>query len=291
MKYEDDDFGNRIKGYENVESQRRLPCKLPYVARLDGRAFSSFTRDFQRPYDDGFQDVMGHTMESLVSDFGASIGYTQSDEISLVWYHPQHGGLPDDDAQRNMCFGGRVLKITSSLAASATYFFNQNLILRFGPERGEELQARKPTFDARVWSVPNLTEATNCVLWRQQDCIKNSVSMLAQQHFSHKELLSMRTDARLARLLELGVDWHSETDRSKFGAHIVRRRQQVAFSAEELARLPPKHEAHTNPSLTFERSVLVHKHYNLAKISNRNGYLFLNEEPEFYVSRESVELA
>src|ERR1700761_6891397 len=84
-----DDFGDRMKQvYEAPETERRFLPMLPIYARLDGRSFSRLTKDMARPYDVRMSDAMVDTTKYLVGETHALIGYTQSDEISLVWFYP-----------------------------------------------------------------------------------------------------------------------------------------------------------------------------------------------------------
>jgi len=61
-----DDFGNRMKAYEAVETGRRLDVTMPIYARIDGRAFSSFTRGMDRPFDFRMLSAMVATASHLV---------------------------------------------------------------------------------------------------------------------------------------------------------------------------------------------------------------------------------
>ena len=168
-----DAFGDRMKSYERTEAGRRALPLLPIMIRLDGKGFSRWTRGLERPYDVRLSETMVHITERLVEELGACIGYTQSDEISLVLY--------SDDYHQEVYFGGKFQKLVSVSASMATALFNQ---------RSAEQFPDKPLafFDSRVWTVPNLTEAANAFLWREIDATKNSVSMAARHYYSHKKL-------------------------------------------------------------------------------------------------------
>jgi tRNA(His) 5'-end guanylyltransferase len=166
-----DDLGDRMKMYEAMEARRRLMPLLPALARIDGRAFHTFTRGMQRPFDMDFTCCMIDTTVELVRSTGACMGYTQSDEITLAWHD-------------HVYFDGRVSKMTSQLAAQATLTFYRWVLARM-PAYADRL----PTFDARVWNVPNRAEAANVFLWREWDATKNSLSMAASACYSHLALL------------------------------------------------------------------------------------------------------
>lgn len=161
-------LGDRMKSYEFPSTSRKAFKGQPLVVRLDGKSFHNFTKGLKRPYDERLSKLMVATTTALVDRFQAKVGYTQSDEISLVWNI-------ECDSSAEFPFDGRFQKMESLLASYATAFFNKKLA-EFLPEKEDEL----PTFDARAFVVPNLMEAYHALLWRQQDATKNAISMAAQ---------------------------------------------------------------------------------------------------------------
>lgn len=192
-----DTLGDRMKSYETPSTSRRAFKGQPIIARLDGKAFHTFTKGLKRPYDERLSGLMTHVMSALVDRFQANVGYTQSDEITLVWF-------ADSSSKTEYPFDGRFQKMDSLLAAFATAKFNQQLAT-YLPEKADEL----PTFDCRTFVVPNLLEAYHSVLWRQQDCTKNAISMAAQSMFSHKSLQGMKSAQMQERMFaEKGVNFN-----------------------------------------------------------------------------------
>ena len=173
-------LGQRMKDYESMGEGNLLPL-IPVVARLDGRAFHTFTSGLERPYDKRLTDLMVATTRFLVEETNARIGYTQSDEITLIWLADTYDG--------SIFMGGRAFKMISLLAAMATGFFNRHLG-EFLPEKKDQL----PMFDCRVWNVPTLMEACNVLVWREQDATRNSIQMAGQSQFSHTQLLNKSCD-------------------------------------------------------------------------------------------------
>lgn len=268
----EDALGDRMKFYENLEAGRRLMPLLPVVARMDGRSFSQFTRDLARPYDERLSRLMVETTRLLVKETNARVGYTQSDEITLLLY--------SEDPNSQIYFDGRLHKMLSQLAAQTTAVFNF-LLPRFLPEKAKNLSPeRLPTFDARVFQVPNLTEAANAVLWRELDATKNSISMAARCHYSHKELMNKNGSQMQEMLFAKGVNWNDFLAFFKRGTYIQRRTVKRRFHVEELEKLPEKHEARKNPDLEIERTdYLVLELPPLSRIKNREGVLFFGEDP------------
>jgi tRNA(His) 5'-end guanylyltransferase len=155
------------------------------------------------------------------------------------------------DRQSEIWFAGRKQKMVSQLAAQATLKFNQLL-----PIFLSDFVNRNPTFDARVWQVPNRTEATNAVLWREWDATKNAISMAASHYFSPKELHGLNGKQRVAKLLEKGVVFGEYPDFFKRGTFVQRRVTSEPFTTEEIESLPPKHKARSNPNLLVARSYI-----------------------------------
>ena len=83
-KMKNDSLGMRMKEYEAV-SNIKVTRRMPLVMRFDGCSFHSFTKGFQKPFDDILMKTMQQTMEALCKDIqGCVFGYTQSDEITLI---------------------------------------------------------------------------------------------------------------------------------------------------------------------------------------------------------------
>jgi hypothetical protein len=206
-------LGERMKMYEHVW-RHKLIRRMPVIIRVDGKAFHTFTKGLNKPFDDIFMDAMQATAEYLVREIqGCKFAYVQSDEISLL--------LTDYDTyDTEAWFDNNIQKMVSVTAAKASAFFNQ----RFGlcyvdyavvskPEgtfdsayahRVLEAGSMLPVFDARAFNLDK-DEVCNYFIWRQEDCIKNSISMIARTHFSDKELHGKSTVERKKMLEEKDV--------------------------------------------------------------------------------------
>jgi len=240
MKKGKDTFGDRMKFYENQTCGIKLLPQLPIVARLDGKGFSKFTKGLERPYDKRLSDLMIKTTEYLVKETNANCGYTQSDEISLVWYV--------DSYESQTYFNGRYFKIIGDLAGMASVFFNRELP-KYLPEKVDKM----PRLDARAWNVPSLIEATNVFLWREQDATKNSITMAASEYYSHNQLEYKNGKDKQEMLFQKGVNWNDYPDFFKRGTYVQRKRVVRPYTVEELDKLPKLHKARQNPSLEIER--------------------------------------
>ncbi|KAJ1558252.1 hypothetical protein HK405_014075, partial [Cladochytrium tenue] len=74
----------RIKKYE-AAVDAAIPPDHPFVIRLDGVAFSTFTAGMIKPFDSRLKDAMVDVAADLVNKFVPAMAYHHSDEISLVF--------------------------------------------------------------------------------------------------------------------------------------------------------------------------------------------------------------
>jgi tRNA(His) guanylyltransferase len=263
------DLADRMKLYENIGAGQRLIPNLPVCIRLDGKAFHSWTRGLKRPYDHRLHTLFDETTKFLVEASDAVIGYTQSDEITLIL---SNGGKPDSQ----IFFDGRISKLTSVLASMATAKFNALV-----PSILSEKQGRLALFDGRVWTVPSEQEAVNCLLWRELDATRNSIQMAAQALYSHTQLHQKNTAQMQAMLWQKGVNWQDYPTRFKRGGYFQRRVIERTFTVEELAQLPPLHEARGHPDMRIRRQVIVPLELPpLLQMANRAEVIFRGCAPE-----------
>lgn len=263
----EDELGDRIKFFEGVEAQRRLMPLLPAIARIDGRSFHSFTASMARPFDQRMVDAMTETTRFLVEETNARLGYTQSDEITLVFYEP--------DRRSQIFFDGRIMKLTSQLAALATVKFNEIVREKFEPEYAKKM----PTFDARVFNVPTLEEAANSVLWREWDATKNAISMAARHYC--KGSLHKKNGKQMQEMMwsQAGINFNDLPAQFKRGTYFQRKTILRKFDMTLDTDLPPKHAARTNPDLIVERQKIVRLDIPpLTKIQNRVGVVIFGED-------------
>nr|DAW53562.1 MAG TPA: tRNAHis guanylyltransferase [Caudoviricetes sp.] len=232
-------LGTRMKEYEAV-SKNHLMRRTPVVIRLDGKAFHTFTRGLNKPFDSDFVTMMQQTMLHLCENIqGCVLGYTQSDEITLVLVDYQN---------RDSCawFDNQVQKIASISASMATLYFNRELseMLR---DLEEDLAAAdyslpqahmyetnskkydkwydkeyRAVFDSRVFNLPQY-EVINNLIWRQQDATRNSINSVAQSLFSHKELQGISSkDLQNKMLTERDVNWNDYPTHLKRGCCAIK---------------------------------------------------------------------
>ncbi len=261
----DDPFGDRMKVYEQAEAGRRALPLLPLLVRLDGRSFSKWTRGLDRPFDAGLSRAMVETTKFLVEESKALLGYTQSDEMTLL--------LHADRYDSEVFFDGKLQKLVSVLASLAAAKFNA-LVPTLVPKKTGALAA----FDCRAWTVPNEDEAANAFLWREADATKNSVAMAAQSLFSHRELDRKSLSDMQEMLFRRGVNWNDYPDAFKRGTFVRRRTFERELEPEVLAKVP---EAKRPPPGTkVKRSEVVEVPMPpFRRVTNRVGFVFRDEAP------------
>lgn len=191
-------IGDRMKGYEEA-ARFVLPRRTYTIIRCDGKAFHSYLRGAEKPFDARFMADMDEVTAALCQQVtGTVLAYAHSDEVSLL--------LADfGSVHTEPWFGGNVQKMASISASAATAALGA-------------LRAGQPLFDARAFTIPSAVEVANYFVWRQRDCVRNSVSMAAQAHFSHKRLHGLN-GAQMQELLwsEKGVNWNDYPDGAKRG--------------------------------------------------------------------------
>ncbi|WP_328344650.1 tRNA(His) guanylyltransferase Thg1 family protein [Micromonospora sp. NBC_00421] len=199
-----DSLGDRMKSYERA-TRTLLPRRTYTILRADGRAFHTYLRGAAKPYDQQFMADMDAVAEALCHEIsGAVFAYTQSDEISLLLCDFTTPGTQP-------WFGGVAAKMVSISAAVATATLN----------------ARRPgrtaLFDSRVFTIADPREVANYFIWRQRDCVRNSITMAAQAQFPHKLLHGMNT-GQMQELLwsECGINWNDYPDGCKRGRVVVK---------------------------------------------------------------------
>lgn len=172
-------LATRMKSYEFVETDQKFVNSQPLICRVDGRSFSKFCKNFTKPYSKIISYSMIETTKYLLNATKADIAYHQSDEISLLF-------KPIEGVSSRM-FDGKKMKLNSVISGMASAFFIKTIMEECKKEN-VTFPNSIPHFDSRLFSVPNMVEAGNYFVWRQQDAKRNSISMMAQSLFSHKEL-------------------------------------------------------------------------------------------------------
>jgi len=257
----------RIKFYEGQYRQFLTPL-VPVVIRLDGRAFHTFCQNMKKPFDEDFHNIMVNVTERLVIETNARVGYTQSDEISLL--------LHSDQWDSQLYFHGNVNKINSIAASFTTAWFH--CFLKVSPIAVGHSMI--PTFDCRCFNVP-VEEVANYFIWREQDAVRNSIQAAAQAHFSHKSLHGLNSSQLQDKLMrEKGINWNDYPYYQKRGTYIRAVKTSEPITVEERESLPAKHLARTNPNLAVERRKMVFGEVPiLTTIVNRTEFLLYGEAP------------
>lgn len=234
------ELDKRMKGYYEEIPKIKLMRRTPVICRIDGKAFHTFTRGFQKPFDDILISSMQDTMKYLCENIqGCVLGYTQSDEITLV--------LVDyKKLNSSAWFDYEVQKMCSISASMATMAFNKFFKIRVNNYTEYYYEAwnhndeedkyintinnaldRGAMFDSRVFNIPK-EEVTNCLFWRQDDASKNSIQMVGQANFSHKELQGKScNDIQNMLLTERDINWNDLPTYKKRGSCCIKENYEL----------------------------------------------------------------
>ena len=228
-----DDLGVRMKTYYEQIPKTKLMRRTPVALRIDGKAFHTFTRGFQKPFDEVLIRSMQETMKYLCENIqGCVLGYTQSDEITLI--------LVDyKKLTSSAWFDYEVQKMCSIASSMATMAFNKFFANNVGDyctynyekednthEQYEHILSlavdKGAMFDCRCFNIPK-EEVTNLIYWRQLDASRNSIQMVGQANFSHKELQNKScNDIQDMLMIQKGINWNDLPVYQKRGSCCVR---------------------------------------------------------------------
>ena len=229
-------LGDRMKNnYENI-TRYYLTRRMPVIIRVDGRSFHTFTKGFKKPFDDVLVKTMQDTMKYLCENVqGCVLGYTQSDEISLVL--TDYAELTTD-----AWFGNNLQKMCSVSASMATLTFNKafndNIVKYIDNNLDSDCGVTKDLteytkilinarnkgamFDSRVFTIPK-EEVCNALIWRQQDATRNSIQSVGQANFSQKELHGKScNDIQDMLMLQKGINWNDYSTTLKRGSCCIK---------------------------------------------------------------------
>jgi tRNA(His) guanylyltransferase len=187
-----DTLGDRIKAYEQA-SRPYLTKRTPVICRVDGRAFHTFTRGLEKPYDQTLIQAMVNAATAVAMDMqGFKIGYIQSDEASFL--------ITDyDDINTQGWFNYNLSKMISVSASVMTANFNADISWN-----------NIATFDSRAFNISPM-DMSNYFLWRAKDWSRNSLQMFCRSIFSHKQLEGKKREDMHEMLYSVGKNWTTDT--------------------------------------------------------------------------------
>ena len=211
-----DSLGDRMKAYYEEIPKIKLMRRTPVIIRIDGKAFHTFTRGMQKPFDEVLTKAMQETTKYLCENIqGCVLGYTQSDEISLVlidyqkletsaWYDNEVQKICSISASMaTMAFNRYFKKNVDEYILSGKYMQNPKIM-----ETYHKAIEKSALFDSRCFNIPR-EEVTNYIYWRQLDATRNSIQSVGQANFSHKELhCKTCNDIQDMLMTQKGINWN-----------------------------------------------------------------------------------
>lgn len=215
-----DNLGNRMKDYEDI-TRNYLPKRTPVILRIDGKAFHSFTRGLEKPFSTLLAACFWETAKYVAKEImGVRLAYHQSDEVSFLLTNYEK-------LTTESWFDNNIQKMVSVASSLFTYKFNQLT---------HALIDKPALFDCRAFVLPK-EEVVNYFIWRQQDATKNSVSMVAQANFPHKQLQGLNGKQMQEKLFqEKGINWNDIPIWQKRGACILKKSYTKVVNEVEATR-------------------------------------------------------
>ncbi len=228
-----DSLGDRMKEFYEDRFRYKLARRTYTIIRIDGKAFHTYTKGLERPFDDDLINDMDETTKHLCKSIqGVKFGYVQSDEISLL--------ITDfDTLQTDLWFDGNVQKMCSVAASVATAKFNELRFKRYLQNKidveektmSDKRYEKEPAlamFDARIFQISNSVEVENYFIWRQQDATRNSISAVAQSLYKGKnDLIGKSSDQKQEMIFQKGINWNDYPSRVKRGGFVCKKEKIV----------------------------------------------------------------
>ena len=205
-----DNLGDRIKNNYEDRTRFSLPRRTYTIIRLDGKAFHTYTRGLEKPFDMDLINDMAEATKYLCENIqGCILGYTQSDEISLLLTDFKKPGT-------SAWFDGNIQKMASISASMVTAKFNDI-------RRGREAHKNIALFDSRVFTISDRIEVMNYFIWRQKDATRNSISMAAHALCGHKACMGKSSSDKQEMIFQKGVNWNDYPTSCKNGTMITKK--------------------------------------------------------------------
>jgi len=250
-----DTLGDRMKTYEDV-TRHHLPRRLPVILRLDGKAFHTWTRGLERPYSQSLMTATDDVTKALCKEIqGVVMAYTQSDEISLLLV--DYAGI-----ETQSWFDSNLQKMVSVAAGMASAKLTA-LSTRL------HVGGREAVFDARAFVLPP-HEVNNYFIWRQADCTRNSMAMLAQSLYSPRQLNGKGFIEQGRMCAASGSNWFDLSSHIRLG--------RVATKRKVLKEVHI-HREHTEDTMGL----------NIDQVVERSEWHVLEETPVFLGNAKFVE--
>ncbi len=206
--------------FSNLESSTSLDPDSPVVVRLDGVGFSKWTKkNCTKPFDTVLHDLFIKTLVTIMTHSQCSvIGETHSDEISFILNF-------GNNSVRELPYGGKIQKLCSIYASVVTEYFNRKSSWPFA------------YFDCRAFNLKSNEDVLQYLNYRRADCKRNSIQILAQEHFSQSVLSGKSLGDQLILLSEKDIFWNDLNPAMKFGSVVVKELVQLELTEQELKRI------------------------------------------------------
>jgi tRNA(His) 5'-end guanylyltransferase len=224
---------DRVAGY-SATTDYSILGKLPFAVILNGSNWQKLTALLEKPFSAKLAEALWSAMALIVQEIdGAFYGYAFNDEMVII-------ARNDQSIDTQTWCGGKIQKMASTSAALATLHCSQYVAALDLELMGE------PLFHSQVFPLPNLMEASNLAIYKQQEAFQNSIYCacfyeLLRKDFDRndiKELLRDTTFEDKVHLLqqETGIDFDSYPMSFRRGVACYRSPKIISYEGEEVIK-------------------------------------------------------
>ena len=191
------DIATRMKENYELRDRHMLHRRTPVIVRVDGRAFHTYAKKMQRPFDKRLVSSMCLAAKRVAIEMqGCKAVYIQSDEASFLL-------IDYERFNTEAWFGYNQSKVESIAASIMTAAFNRLMRMMYG------VSGNDAHFDARAFNIPK-EEVSNYFLWRAKDWERNSVSMYCHAFYSHNQMHGQGMADQHEMLHKVGRNWATD---------------------------------------------------------------------------------
>ena len=237
-----------------IYNNLKIKFNCYFIVRLDGKGFSKLTNEMElkKPFDNNLHTAIVKAIKKLMFETGSVIGYTESDEVSLLF------------DKSSSFFDRRIEKINSVLSSMMTAFcMEQEFFNNFNP-----------VFDCRILVAHTKSEVFNIFKWRQDDCLRNCINSYAYWciRFSGKTerqaediLKDMKGNTKQELLLrEFNINFDKVNPWEKNGTYVfIEKFEKEGFNPKEKKKVLVIRRRFKEVSKEFENSDDFFKELNI----------------------------
>lgn len=209
----------------NNDNNRTLTAFKPIIIKLNGVGFyKKLNHKLQKPFDSKFNKLMNETLIYLLEKLPyTKVGYTWRYEMNIIINIPTYFNI-------NALWKRDVSKIQSIVASMASTFFTREYHKLFQTEDDTTLFE----FDCQTWNTPTIEDTYNWLVYRQEECMDNSIKRFARFFLTTKEMKGKSSDELIKYLIvQYNINWNYEKGDNKLGRIFIKQ-NMIHFDIDEI---------------------------------------------------------